>query len=288
IEVSNEEVLELINDFSKENIVHKHFENSYKDNKYSRQIEFFNNYYDDNGIEIQKKLENKKVAILGLGGIGSWIITNIIMSGIKNIVLVDPDLIEESNLTRQNLYTLEDLGQYKVDVMERKIRAISSDLNIQKSKNFIENKKALKKIIYDSDFVISCIDKPSILESGTLVSDVCFEMKIPHIISGGYNGHQGFIGPTLIPGKTVCWRCINDEIEKQYEDWHSIVKAKAIGTLGTLSSIIAGIQSWECIQHLIDPDIDSFMQGKKGEFDFSNLSIKVDDFSKNRECNICN
>lgn len=83
-------------------------------NRNQRQIDFFNEYDSSRGGEIiQKELSSKKAVIIGLGGIGSWVITTLAMAGINHFVILDGDIVEESNLTRQNLYTYNDIGRKK-------------------------------------------------------------------------------------------------------------------------------------------------------------------------------
>lgn len=256
-------------------------------NTYSRQIDFFENFDDSSGVENQKKLFKSTVAIVGIGGVGSWTALSLAMSGIGNLVLVDPDIVEASNLTRQIGYDMDTIGTYKVDALSCKIRKINPSVNIKKYKNKILENNLKNKIIFDNvDFVISCIDEPNINKAGKIISDICWDYKIPHIISGGYNGHQGMIGPTIIPEKTICWECIIKAIEKEYEDWQQIIQGKATGSLGCLSAIISNIQVWECIRFLITED-QTPMQNAKGEFNFSNFDLKIKKFYEEQKCNKC-
>ena len=66
-----------------------------------------------------KKLANSKITIVGMGGIGCPVATYLISSGIKNIKLIDGDKIEKSNLNRQILYSLNEIGQKKQMLQEK-------------------------------------------------------------------------------------------------------------------------------------------------------------------------
>ena len=78
-----------------------------------------------------KKLANSKITIVGMGGIGCPVATYLISSGIKNIKLIDGDKIEKSNLNRQILYSLNEIGQKKTKVARKKLLGINKKAKIQ-------------------------------------------------------------------------------------------------------------------------------------------------------------
>ena len=72
------------------------------------------------GVNGQKKILNSKVLIIGLGGLGCPLLTYLASSGVGKIGIVDHDKIEISNLNRQTLFSINDIGKYKVDVAQKK------------------------------------------------------------------------------------------------------------------------------------------------------------------------
>ena len=96
--------------------------------RYSRQILLI-------GEKNQKKLAKAKIGIVGLGALGSAAAELLARTGIGTLYLWDADRIEESNLSRQHLYTEEDLGQFKVKAAEKRIKKINSKIII---KSFIK------------------------------------------------------------------------------------------------------------------------------------------------------
>ncbi|HCD1989651.1 TPA: ThiF family adenylyltransferase [Staphylococcus aureus] len=292
IVIEKEELIKIIQTLKSHNIISVIKKESAmlskEKNTYSRQIEFFENFDGNPGMDTQNKLFKSTVAVIGIGGIGSWTAYSLAMSGIGNILLIDPDRIQCSNLTRQIGYDIHTIGNYKVDVLANKIKQLNPLINVNKYKNkILTYNKEIEEIFSNVDFVISCIDEPNITTAGKIISDICWKHKIPHIISGGYNGHQGMIGPTIIPGKTLCWECIVDYIEKEYEGWKQIIKGKATGSLGCLSAVVSNIQVWECIRILIS-NVETPMQNSKGEFNFNNLELEIKKFYKTQKCDKCN
>ena len=83
------------------------------------------------GNEGMEKLKNAKVAVFGLGGVGSFVCEGLARSGIGNFVLVDFDKVDESNINRQLIATTKTIGRNKVDVMKERILDINPEANIE-------------------------------------------------------------------------------------------------------------------------------------------------------------
>jgi len=77
-----------------------------------------------------KKLSKIKIGIVGMGGIGCPLSQYLVNSGIKELLLVDGDFVEKSNLNRQILYNLNDIGKKKVDVAKSKLILVNADCKI--------------------------------------------------------------------------------------------------------------------------------------------------------------
>lgn len=103
------------------------------------------------------KLANKKIAICGLGGVGSIIPLAMVRSGVKNLVLIDFDQVDVTNLNRQIAYDLSDINQRKVDAIEEKIFKLRKDLIVQKYFAKIDSFFDFS-IFNNLDFVFDCID----------------------------------------------------------------------------------------------------------------------------------
>ena len=102
--------------------------NNYSEEEYeifSRQF-ILNDFSEEN----LKRLSNIKIGIVGMGGIGCPLSQYLVSSGIKDILLVDGDIIEKSNLNRQILFNLNDIGKKKVDVAKDKLKFINTECNI--------------------------------------------------------------------------------------------------------------------------------------------------------------
>jgi len=106
----------------------------------------------------QKWLNGENIAICGLGGLGSNVATMLIRAGVSRLHIIDFDKVDVSNLNRQN-YDICDVGKFKCDAMEAKIRAINPFAEI-KVTNFRLDESNLTEILKDDKIICECFDNP--------------------------------------------------------------------------------------------------------------------------------
>ncbi len=95
------------------------------------------------------KLKNKNILLIGVGGVGSFCFEALIRSGIKKITIIDFDTYEESNLNRQLNSTINNIGQYKVDVLKEHALEIDKDIDITISKEKLNSSSTIDFKHYD-------------------------------------------------------------------------------------------------------------------------------------------
>jgi len=83
------------------------------------------------GNDGMEKLNDAKVAVFGLGGVGSFVCEGLARSGVGNFILVDYDKIDETNINRQLIANVNTIGKYKVDVMKQRILEINPSANVE-------------------------------------------------------------------------------------------------------------------------------------------------------------
>ena len=129
-----------------------------------------------------EKLHNAKVAIFGIGGVGSFVVEALARAGIGNFILIDNDTVSITNLNRQLIATQKTLGKYKVDVMKERILEINPEAKVTIYKEFYmpdSNSNIIDKTI---DYVVDAID--TITAKISLVME-CNKLNIPIISSMG-------------------------------------------------------------------------------------------------------
>ena len=125
------------------------------------------------GIFGQKKINNSRVLIIGMGGLGCPLITYLASAGITNIGIVDYDKVELSNLNRQILFNSSDIGKFKVTQAKKKIGKISNKIKVKVFKTKI-SKENINKIFKNYEIVCDGSDS---FETRYLVNDKCRNYK---------------------------------------------------------------------------------------------------------------
>ena len=101
---------------------------------------------------------NKTVLIIGLGGVGSYAVEALVRSGISNLIIVDNDTISLSNLNRQLMTYHSNIGKFKTDEIEKRIKDINPNANIIKITEFIDMNNINKLFEYKIDYVVDACD----------------------------------------------------------------------------------------------------------------------------------
>ena len=199
-------------EFFRENNILKEFGNSaevelseYHMKKYDRQISAFGSLP---GVEacdalaVQKKICDSCVCVIGIGGTGSHLALTLASIGVEKLVLVDFDKVELSNTSRQVLYTEKDVGKYKVDVAEERLKQYNSRLELTAYNVRIDSEDKLSFLDnHKVDLLILCADTPR-GEIQYFVDSAAAKRNIPWFLYGPYQPSQIMVGPYIIPGRT--------------------------------------------------------------------------------------
>ena len=116
-----------------------------------------------------EKLKNSTVVVFGLGGVGSYVVEALARSGIQNLVIVDKDIVDITNINRQLIATHSTIGKSKVDVAKKRILDINPNCNIMAIKEFVSKENIaqlldVKNINYIIDAIDTVSSKLSIIE----------------------------------------------------------------------------------------------------------------------------
>jgi len=250
--------------------------------RWSRQLQ--------NPLINQNKIKKTKVSVFGLGGIGSNVLMNLVYSGVNNLVLVDHDKVELSNLNRQTLYTPKEIGDLKTKCAKERLLEINSEIKIETHNLEIEYPKELELLkINDADYskriayIDSIISKSDIVVNAMdykgapyLINDLCVKNQKP-FYWGGINFFLGEIYNFSYLKRTPCLRDIfssEDFLEEQSflrykEPKQNRKKGYDLGTIAiTTGSLISNLI-------LLDiNDIDHHSYGKYIIYDNYNFEIK--------------
>lgn len=237
------------------------------------------------------KLRNSTLLIVGLGAVGSWVACNLAQSGVKNLILMDGDTVDISNLHRQFGYRECDVGLKKTDVLEKRLKEYVSDINVRKSYDFLDEEALSQFDQYTIDLIINCADKPSVDMTSLWIGEYGMKRNIPHIVGGGYNLHLSLIGQTVIPHKSACVKCFQMQLEEQNKiDPNRVkklaVKNRKVGSFGPMCSMIASMVGMEAIK-VLSGCTEPANINRRGEFDIYSMDITYHEFLRRDDCEWC-
>jgi len=129
-----------------------------------------------------KKIQEKTVLIVGLGGVGGYATESLVRSGINNLILIDHDTIDITNLNRQIIATSNNIGSNKVDEFKKRILEINPECNIITHKLFLDRTNSNILDNYKIDYIIDCCDS---VDTKKLLIDYSINKNIKLISSMG-------------------------------------------------------------------------------------------------------
>lgn len=222
------------------------------------------------GDERQLNLSESKVAVLGLGGIGGPAALYLAAAGVGSLILVDRDVVEISNLNRQILFCVKDLGRSKAEAAGKRLFSLNPDLKAKiVTRDLTESD--MFTLLKDCQFVLDCFDRNT---DRLAVNRVCMRLGIP----ATHGFAQDFSGEifTAIPGKSACLACTLGENFPELDV--TPVMGVTTGLIGTAMAATAILN----LTQLGDPAI-----GERIIYDLAFAEIIKIPIKKNIHCPVC-
>ncbi len=145
-------------------------------------------------------ISSHSACVVGCGGLGNNAATHLAGAGIGKLVLCDFDVVEESNLNRQFMFTRGDTGESKAKILKDRLSAYSPDCVIETVEKKIECPPDLS-FARDCEIILACLDN---METRGALDEFCAQTGIP-LINGGINGFYGSCY-LFVPGETPSLR----------------------------------------------------------------------------------
>jgi molybdopterin/thiamine biosynthesis adenylyltransferase/rhodanese-related sulfurtransferase len=209
--------------------------------RYQRQIRL-----KDFGRPGQQRLANARVLVIGAGGLGCPALQYLAAAGIGTLGIIDHDVVELSNLHRQILYTVADIGRLKADCAAERLSRLNPDINIIPYPLQLTNQNAAL-LISKFDLVIDGSDN---FPTRYMVNDACVLLNIP-LVYGALSEHEGQVGIFNVAdqeGIKVNYRDVFPDPPQEGE----VLNCAEAGVLGFLPGIIGTMQAAEAIKLLAD------------------------------------
>lgn len=259
--------------------------------RFDRQLRYFSDVSggEPTPSKCQERLREAKIAVLGVGGLGSWAALALACCGIGEMWLIDGDEVEISNLNRQILYTEADLGLPKVARAAERLGAFNSGCRIAATRKRLESQAEIAEFISGADFVVDAADWPA-HDIERWCNAACFEAGIPYITMSHFPP-VARVGPLYVPGKTGCFNCQEIAYRREYPLFDLAVEQRRAqpspaATLGPACGLIGGQVGLEAM-HLLTGLARPSTQGVAHLYDLRTMEVKRETVVPEPECPVC-
>ncbi len=232
--------------------------------RYSRHIQL-----NEIGIEGQEKIKNASVLVIGAGGLGCSTLTFLTAMGIGKIGILDFDIISHSNLQRQFLYTIDDLGKEKVEIAIKKLKNQNPNVNFVAHIEILTSKKALE-IFPNYDLILDATDS---IETRYTINDTCVKLG-KTFVYGSIHKFEGQVSVFNYKNLGPTYRCLFP-LENHKNQFSSCQEA---GVLGVLPGVIGTIQANEIIKIILG--LGEVLSGKLLILNLLNYSTQLISFKR--------
>ncbi len=241
----------------------------FSDEFYSRQV-----ILKELGVKGQHKLARSKVAVVGVGGLGTVSSLYLALAGVGHLRLIDQDTVETQNLHRQILYNLDDLHYPKAEVAAERLQKLNPPLKTEPvSENL--NASNVETLLTGMDCVVDGLDN---MQTRYLINRACVKLKIPYVF-GAAIGLEGNL-TVFAPPETPCLECILPNLSDS-----DMLTCDTRGVLGATTGIIGAMQAMETIKVLAG--IGSPLKGKLMVCDFNDMYFTSIDITRRENCPAC-
>ncbi len=222
----------------------------------------------------QQKLLDSSALIMGMGGLGSPVALYLAAAGVGQLVLVDFDEVELSNLQRQILHSSNDIGKSKVDSAQQTLAELNPEVKIT-----TVNKKL------DAADLINYVEQSDIVIDGTdnfatrfMVNEACVKTGTP-LVSGAAIRMEGQLSVFLNNGDEPCYRCL------YREDGEEELRCSENGVLSPVVGIIGSMQATEAIKVLTG--MGETLSGRLLVMDALHMEMRTLKLKKDPDCPVC-
>ncbi len=205
---------------------------------YSRQIAL-----KEVGVAGQEKLRRASVLVVGCGGLGVPVMTYLAAAGVGRIGVVDGDRLEASNLHRQTLYSLADVGKPKVELAAARLRALNPEVEVHTHALRLDA-AAAPGVIEPYSLVIDCTDNFS---AKFMLNDACVRLRRPVVFSSVYQ-YEGQLQVVRPDRGGACLRCVWPEATRD----GLVGNCAEAGVLGPVPGTFGSLQALEALKLLLD------------------------------------
>lgn len=223
------------------------------------------------GVEGQLKLKSSTALVVGLGGLGSAAALYLAHAGVGRLILVDGDAVSLSDLSRQVLYSSEDVGRLKVDAARGRLESANPGVEVECYPAELDESLG-RRLVTRADVVVDALDNwPSRL----LLNELCVELERPLVHAAA----EGFWGQatTVAPGRGPCLHCIFRRAAR--------LPPTPTGVVATTPGVLGLVEATEAVKLLLK--LGELLVGRLLLVNLLECKFEVVEVHRDPSCPIC-
>ncbi len=222
----------------------------------------------------QEKLKRSSVLIIGMGGLGSPVAMYLAAAGVGHLIIADHDTVEQSNLQRQTIHSIESIGDSKVESAKQTLENLNPWVEVESIENQLQGDE-LNKAVSKADLIIDCSDN---FPTRFALNQASVKFNKP-LVSGSaiqFNGQVAVFNQTT---KSACYKCLYQANQFNEETCENQ------GILAPVVGVIGSLQATEALKILIG--IGQSLDSRLLIYDALNASFKTIGISRDLACEVC-
>lgn len=258
--------------------------------RFDRQLRYFSDITTGPApSQCQERLGDARIAVLGVGGLGGWSALNLACCGVGEMLLVDFDQVERSNLNRQVLYTEADIGRDKAVAAAERLEAFNSSMRVEAKVQRLDSEEAIARAIKGYDMVIDACDWPA-NDIEHWINSACFAAGVPFIAMSHFPP-VARVGPLYVPGVTGCFECQEAGYRRTYPLFDVAMEQQRgrpspAATLGPACGLIGGQVGLDVLHYLTGLAQPSTL-GCGHIYDLRTMELEREPVVPEPDCRVC-
>lgn len=237
-------------------------------------------------LSTEKTLKSAHITLFGLGGLGSQLFTQLLLTGVGEITAVDCERVEESNLDRQSLFYESDVGRLKTEAAAERARQMNSSTALHFIEKRIASADDFAEIMAPASIALLAADTPRD-RIFRWMNEASYMTGVPVLFSNGVLQSSMGIGPLVIPGRTACFQC-SIPPGASFDDplVQLINKRHCHGVILPSLAVCAGLMVTELLRHLTGCETCR-LYDRRLHVDIRDYRMWFQEIEKRRDCPFC-
>ena len=229
------------------------------------------------GTRGQKAIGQARVLCIGAGGLGCPALQYLVAAGIGHIGIMDGDVVEVSNLQRQILFTLDDVGKNKAECARDRLAQLNKDVELVAHPQPLRDGAQALKLFAGYNVIIDGTDN---FAAKFLINDAAYAAGVP-VVYASILGFEGQVSVFNYKGGP-CYRCLFPEPPPQ-----AVQSCTDAGVIGALAGVMGSMQAMEVVKLIVQHNRFDVLAGRVLFYDAAQCSFREINLPRDADCAIC-